>query len=239
MLAPIYKGIYMYSLGFLKPNLPSNNISSFKIFGNHLDGLKLTNSETCVIDFGDDTTQNVLPGTAVEILHNYSDETEYIITITGNHSTFTASSNSIEAISLSDTVTSCYKMFYDNTVLDSVLDTFTLPKNISSCAEMFSGCMLLKTLPNTFKIPDSLANYANMFYYCEALKIDIANILPDEFTYDGAIDVHNMFAGCLNMKGTVPANKFWNSNKNFNSTSQCFMDCISLTNFEEIPDSWK
>ena len=78
------------------------DISIFKIQGDSLKKMYVTPVENCVIDFGDGNKQ-ILEGTNTSTLieHTYNIESEYIIKIIGNHSTFQASKNTIEAIQLS------------------------------------------------------------------------------------------------------------------------------------------
>ena len=47
-----------------------------------------------------------------------------------------------------------------------------------------------------------------------------------------------MFYHCYNTIGVAPADKLWNSNKTFNP-SGCFYNCTKLTNYNEIPNTWK
>ena len=77
-----------------------------------------------------------------------------------------------------------------------------------------------------------------MFNNCSRLTSDISNIWPSTWNYTGTINVSQMFYGCSKAVGTVPADKLWNSSKTFNSSS-CFTNCTSLTNYNEIPDTWK
>ena len=289
------------------------NISSFKVFGSSLTNFKLTTKRECVVDFGDGTIQN-FSGTDENITHNYSSEAEYIITITGNHSTFQAPSETIKAIQLSNTITNCGQMFYGCSSLTTISETFTIPNSVTmcwrmfygcsslttipstltipnsvidcssmffdtrlteipstftipnsvtycssmfrdcsslteipstltignsviNCTGMFYGCSSLTTIPSTFTIPNSVTDCSYMFYRCSSLISDISNILSDEFTAT-SIKLNYMFYRCSKITGTAPADKLWNSNKTFESV-KCFYNCTSLTNYDEIPATWK
>ena len=194
-------------------NNKSNNISSFKIQGNSLTRMYITSVEDCVVDFGDGTKQTFTGNNrSTQVTHNYSESNIYTIKIIGNHSNFRASQNIIEIIQISN--------------------------SIINCLNMFSGCSSLTEIPETLRIPDSVTNCASMFSDCSSLTSDISNIWPSTWNYTGTISVRQMFYGCSKIVGTVPADKLWNSGKTFNADS-CFRNCTSLTNYDEIPDTWK
>ena len=252
----------MYILAYKKKK--SNNISSFKIQDNFLN-MSITPVEDCVVDFGDGTKQIYTGNNSLTIVeHSYSESNIYTIKITGNHSNFMASPNTIEIIQLADSVTSCVGMFLNCFSLTTIPSTFTIPNSVTNCSCMFLGCSSLTTIqegftlgnsvtdclamfvdcskiteiPETLIIPDSVTNCSDMFAECSSLTSDISNIWPEEFTYTETINVEDMFDGCSKVVGTVPADKLWNSGKTFNSTG-CFGNCTSLTNYNDIPAGWK
>ena len=109
------------AVGFVK-----TDISIFKIYGCELESMVFTPQKTCIIDFGDG------------IKHTYDVEGEYTIKIIGNHSTFQASKNATEAIQLSSSLTSCYKMFQNCTNLHTISPSLKIPNNkINSISNMF------------------------------------------------------------------------------------------------------
>ena len=103
---------------------------------------------------------------------------------------------------------------------------------------MFVSCFNLTVIPETFTLGNSVTNCSQMFKDCSSLTSDISNIWPSTWNYDGTIDLNAMFADCSKIVGTVPADKLWNSGKRFSSSS-CFTNCTSLTNYDEIPAEWK
>ena len=133
------------------------DISIFKIQGNSLQEMYVTPIKNCIVDFGNGNKQ-ILDGTNTPTLinHTYDIEDEYTIKIIGNHSTFQASKNTIEAIQLSDTITSCYSMFYNCTNLLSILTTFCIPKNVTDCRYIFYNCKSLINIPEIFKLSISI-----------------------------------------------------------------------------------
>ena len=194
-------------------NNKSNNISSFKIQGDSLTSMYITPVEDCVVDFGDGTKQTYTGNnSSTRVTHSYSESNIYTIKIIGNHSNFRASRNTIEIIQISNSITNYSQMFYN--------------------------CSSLTAIPSTLTIPNGVPNCAFMFQDCTSLTSDISNIWPSSWNYTGAIHLTYMFYNCVKVVGTIPADKLWNSGKTFNS-SRCFYNCTSLTNYNEIPDTWK
>lgn len=122
------------AVGFIK-----TDISIFKIYGSELESMVFTPQKTCIIDFGDgikQTYEGTKKSTVIE--HTYDVEGEYTIKIIGNHSTFQASKNVTEAIQLSSSLTSCYKMFQNCTNLHTISPSLKIPNNkINSISNMF------------------------------------------------------------------------------------------------------
>ena len=231
----------MYTLAYKKSNngSSSNNISSFKIQGNSLNKMYITPVEDCVVDFGDGTTQTFTGNnSSTQVNHDYSESNIYTIKIIGNHSNFQASRNIIEVIQISNSITNCTNMFSECSSLTAISETLTIPNSVTSCAGIFRSCWSLTAIPSTLRIPNSVTDCSLMFNYCSDLTSDISNIWPSTWKYTGIIDINRMFSGCSKIVGTVPADKLWNSEKTFNS-SYCFYNCTSLTNYSEIPTSWK
>ena len=163
-----------------------------------------------------------------------------------------------------DSVTNCSNMFADCTSLTTIQEGFTLGNSVTDCSQMFYNCWGLTEIPSTFTILNSVTNCSEMFYYCESLTTiqegfilgnsvtncssmfsnclnltsDISNIWPSTWNYTGTINISMMFNSCSQIVGTVPADKLWNSGKTFTSTG-CFTDCTSLTNYDEIPAEWQ
>ena len=252
----------MYTLVYKKQALP---ISSFKINGNTLNFMFITPVEDCVIDFGDGTKQTFTGNnSSTRVTHSYSESNIYTIKIIGNHSSFRASTNMIELIQFSNTITNCVQMFYfckslttipetlilGNSVTDcssmfydcenltAIPETFTIPNSVTNCSRMFNGCENLTTIPSTLTIPNLVTDCSFMFTSCSSLTSNISNIWPSNWNYTETINVKYMFSGCTKVVGTVPADKLWNSGKTFES-KYCFNGCTSLTNYDEIPAGWK
>lgn len=190
-----------------------NNASVFKINGNSLNEMSITPVEDCVVDFGDGTTQTFTGNnSSTQVSHSYSESNIYTIKITGNHSNFRAPKNIIEIIQISNSITDCSQMFY--------------------------GCSSLTAIPSTLTIPDSVTDCSRMFNSCSSLTSDISNIWPSTWNSTKIIKLYAMFNDCSKVVGIVPADKLWNSGKTFSSSS-CFRNCTSLTNYNEIPAEWK
>ena len=141
------------------------------------------------------------------------------------------------SLTIPDSVKDCNNMFDSCTNLTSIPETFTLGASVTRCDGMFEDCYNLISVGSTFLILASGPDCSNMFNNCYKLTWDISNIWPD-FTHNGAMHLNQMFNGCSKIVGTVPADKLWNSGKEFN-TLRTFSGCTSLTNYDEIPDDWK
>ena len=251
----------MYTLAYKK----ANNISSFKIQGDSLTYMYITPVENCVVDFGDGTKQTYTGNNRLtEVTHSYSESNIYTIKITGNHSNFRASTNTIEIIQISNSITNCSQMFFRCSSLTAIPSTLKIPNSVTDCSRMFYECSSLTGISSTLKIPNSVTNCSNMFSYCSSLTAlpssltipnsvtdcssmfarcssltsDISNIWPSNWNYTGTINMTAMFSYSSKIVGTVPADKLWNSGKTFIS-SGCFFSCTSLDNYDEIPSEWK
>lgn len=202
--------------------------------------------------------------TNIRLTHEYQSLDEYIIQIIGSHSYFSAPISTIEAMQVSNSLTSFN--FGDLELgrissLTKISNTFILPQSLTSCYAMFRMCNSLKTIPSSIVIPNSVTDCSWMFYNSNLyslpknfklheniknaqwmfrnnslLDFDITNFFP-KFLNDN-IDLYGLFENCSNIKGVVPADKLWDSGKTFNSTG-CFRNCTSLTNYDEIPAGWK
>ena len=145
-------------------NKKSNNISSFKIQGDSLNGMYITPVEDCIVDFGDGTKQTYTGNnSSTQVNHSYSESNIYTIKITGSHSNFRASQNTIEIIQISNSITDCSYMFYNCSSLTEIPETLTIPNLVTNCSNMFYGCSNLTAIPSTLTIPNSVTNCSYMF----------------------------------------------------------------------------
>ena len=207
-------------------NKKSNNISSFKIQGNSLTNMYITTVEDCVVDFGDGTTQTFTGNNITSVRHNYSEWDIYTIKITGNHSTFRASTNTIEIIQISNSITNCSHMFSTCSITE-IPSTLTIPNSVTDCSVMFANCSKITTIPSTFTIPNSVTNCSLMFSYCSSLTS-----IPSTFTLGNSVtDCSDMFSNCsgltaISLTFTIP-----------NSVTNCarMFDNCSIT---EIPETF-
>ena len=141
-------------------------------------------------------------------------------------------------LTIPNSVDRCSYMFDSCSSLTAIPETLTIPNSVTNCSSMFDGCSSLTTIPSTFTIPNSVTDCAGMFRDCSSLTSDISNIWPSTWNFTGTINISYMFYNCVKVVGIVPADKLWNSRKKFTS-SYCFYNCTSLTNYDEIPGSWK
>ena len=221
----------MYILAYKKKK--SNNISSFKIQDNFLN-MFITPVEDCVVDFGDGTKQ-IYTGnnSSTNVEHSYSESNIYTIKITGNHSNFIASQNTIEIIQLADSVTSCVGMFTNCWSLTTIPSTFTIPNSVTDCSYMFTECSSLTTIPSTFTIPNSVTNCSYMFSGCSSLTT-----IPSTFTIPNSVtNCSCMFSGCSSLTTIQEGFTLGNS---VTDCSAMFVNCSKITEIPEtliIPDS--
>ena len=217
----------MYILAYKKKK--SNNISSFKIQDNFLN-MFITPVEDCVVDFGDGTKQ-IYTGnnSSTNVEHSYSESNIYTIKITGNHSNFIASQNTIEIIQLADSVTSCVGMFTNCWSLTTIPSTFTIPNSVTDCSYMFTECSSLTTIPSTFTIPNSVTNCSCMFSGCSSLTT-----IQEGFTLGNSVtDCSAMFVNCSKITEIPETLIIPDSVTN---CSDMFSVCSSLTS--DISNIW-
>ena len=217
----------MYRLAYKKKK--SNNISSFKIQDNFLNMI-ITPVEDCVVDFGDGTTQTYIGNNSLtEVTHSYSESNIYTIKITGNHSNFTASYNTIEIIQLADSVTSCVGMFLNCPSLTTIPSTFTIPNSVTNCSYMFTECSSLTTIPSTFTIPNSVTDCSHMFLGCSSLTT-----IQEGFTLGNSVtDCSAMFVDCSKITEIPETLIIPDSVTN---CSDMFAECSSL--ISDISNIW-
>ena len=210
-------------------NKKSNNISSFKIQGNSLTSMYITPVADCIVDFGDGTTQTYTGNnSSTRVRHSYSKSKIYTIKIIGNHSHFEASTNTIEIIQISNSITNCSAMF-SSCSITVIPETLTIPNSVTNCSFMFNHCSSLTAIPETLIIPDSVTNCSYMFQECISLTE-----IPETFTLGNSVtNCSGMFSDCSKITAipetlTIP-----------NSVTNCasmFNKCTSLTS--DISNIW-
>ena len=242
-----------------------SNIYTIKITGNHsnfrasrniIEIIQISNSVTnCSYMFNNCTSLTTIPEgfTLGNSVTNCSGMFQGCLKITTIPSTLTIpnsvtdcsamffSCSSLTAIpstlTIPNSVAYCTNMFASCKSLTTIPETLTIPNSVTNCGGMFYNCSSLTAIPSTFTIPNLVTNCSYVFYKCSSLTSDISNIWPT-WNSTGTINLSNMFNGCSKVVGTVPADKLWNSGKTFSSSS-CFTNCTSLTNYDEIPAEWK
>ncbi len=128
---------------------------------------------------------------------------------------------------LQDIFSSCHSLLY-------------LPENLfQNCTELtslrqaFRDCVSLSEIPEKiFYNNTKLRNVELSFHYC----ISLENI--PENLFENCTEINNFtscFSDCRNVTGNAP--KLW-ERPNVKS-EHCFMRCINLSNYEEIPSNWK
>ena len=224
----------MYILAYKKSNNGSlsDDTSSFKIRDSYLGGMTITPVEDCIVDFGDGTTQTFTGNNrSTKVTHNYSESNTYTIKIIGNHSTFKAPYNAIEAIQLANSVTDCSYIFHDCSITE-IPETLIIPNSVTNCSNMFASSWLT-AIPSTLIIPDSVTNCSNMFCGCRSLTA-----IPSTLTIPNSVtDCSSMFDNCTKITAIPETLKIPNSVTN---CSYMFDYCICLTTIPStftIPNS--
>lgn len=124
---------------------------------------------------------------------------------------------------------------------------------------MFKNCINLTYIPPKLKLHKHNLKLDNMFENCfsqykYAIVIDNEEIqtyhdlipdgsfiLVDEFnTKPIKVSLNNLFNNCTHISGTVNGTNLWDSPLSGNfTTSGTFFNCVSLTNYDQIPKTWK
>lgn len=124
----------------------------------------------------------------------------------------------------------------------------SLPCTLESAQKLFKDCINLNTLnEDTFILPSGLTDCTDMFNNCTLLAADISNIFnlwnnPDNYKHRTVI---GMFYNDSSINGYIQPDYLWNSSNdtftyyNDTDTTTVFGNCISLTNYNEIPTEWR
>lgn len=109
----------------------------------------------------------------------------------------------------------------------------------------FMNCYNLQVIPDRlFKNTMAAESFNMAFMNCRALTSIPVNLFENCY---GANDFSNTFAGCIALRGHTPASdgfELWDrAGKNgYPKTingSGCFKNCLSLSNYNSIPATWK
>lgn len=99
---------------------------------------------------------------------------------------------------------------------------------------VFANCSKLKNIPgDLFKNCPNSKSFNNAFWGCTSLA-EIPEGLFDNCK--NVEDFHATFGGSTNITGNAP--KLW-ERTNVKNSSACFKGCSKLSNYSEIPDTWK
>ena len=117
---------------------------------------------------------------------------------------------------------SCFDMFRDFTVLESVQLNNVDTSNVTSLGNLFRGCKRLKNVEISNWNTSKVKNLQYLFYNCE--RLESAEMIQN---WDTSSVTHtpNLFYGCTNLK-TFDGSK-WKTN-NLQSASSMFAKCTSL-----------
>lgn len=87
--------------------------------------------------------------------------------------------------------------------------------------------------------PRTLAANSGCFIKCDKLAVDINKLIPvNGFKSGSTIDLAQVFWGCSNISGTVPADLLWNDTTiTWVNTGQAFADCSAEIR-AQVPVSW-
>lgn len=115
---------------------------------------------------------------------------------------------------------------------------------------MFSNCPSLKHVRGNLMFrrsgPNNNSYFANAFENCTQLE-ELPRIFPEDgfaetFIYPAA-QFPSVFSNCISMSGTVPE-WLWDADdprhfKGTGSKGNAFWNCLKLSNYDDIPNTWK
>lgn len=145
---------------------------------------------------------------------------------------------------------------YANYCVD--LDVVTTGYYVYNTNNMFKNCINLTYIPPKLKLHKHILKLDNMFEKCfsqykYAIVIDnkeiktYSDIIPEGSfipvdtlnTKPIKVNLDNLFKNCTHMTGTVDGTNLWNSSYSTNFTTlSAYFNCVSLTNYNQIPSSW-
>ncbi|GAE88894.1 dockerin type I domain-containing protein [Acetivibrio straminisolvens] len=191
-----------------------------------------------VVDWGDGTTSRI--DSYLERTHIYESPDTYTIKVISFDNMplfFNGDLKLVEVVTpLPDIgATSFFAFFYGCLNLTKIPDgLFDNNVNATDFGACFNSCASLTEIPaGLFAKNINATSFYACFLSCESLTE-----IP-EGLFDNNINVTQFdacFDGCKNLTGTAPA--LW-SRSNVTKSSSCFRDCTKLSNYDEIPDSWK
>ena len=121
----------------------------------------------------------------------------------------------------------------------SLIEGLLIP---NSCTSLYQYCISCSgvgftALPTGFIIPSGCLQCAYIFYGCLHLVSDISNIFP---TWAAGVTI-SLYNGFYNAKvtGTAPSAKLWGRTDITWNPSLAFSGAIYLTNYADIPSTWK
>ena len=120
---------------------------------------------------------------------------------------------------------------------DVLPDNIYIPDSVQYIQGIFKFSENLVDLGNV-KIPKSVTNAYQAFQQCYKITNDVSTLFPESFI-SSSIDLSLAFQYCYELTGSVPADKLWNNTNITWTSGNCFDYCNNLTNYSEIPDSWK
>lgn len=120
-----------------------------------------------------------------------------------------------------------------------------LPQQPINLEGAFANCASITQFPTGFKIPGNVTNLNSTFINNLALEEIPATIWPsDDYTWGNTdIDISYMFFRHTDQStkpiGTIPSELWTTYASIFLDTTYAFFNCSSLTNYVDIPGSWK
>lgn len=138
-----------------------------------------------------------------------------------------------------ESVTNAQSMFHSVTTLINAGFNWS-NSGISEHRYMFYGCSNLVTPPIGYKLINSNEYNYETFRHCGNMEMDITHIFDEWSTGTGTKRMIAYMVGCSKVTGTLPENILWNNtNIEWLETTGAFRNCTGISNYSDIPDTWK
>ena len=149
-----------------------------------------------------------------------------------------------ELIQLGNSLTSMLYMFTLDKGLERIADTCQIPSGVTEMHNAFASSGLIYA-PASLRLPQATMREA--FYGCGNMIADVTHWW-DNYTIGGnggyQFGLYKTFQDCKKIYGTLPADKLWkdgswSDSSGMGSSNYVFLNCTNLTNYNDIPKSWK
>ena len=202
-----------------KVQIPSSKVYNIAIKANG-------SSDKATVEWGDGNSSQISFMNLNAAQHTYSAAGNYTVTVTN------AKHIKLDGQTANGSSTTTYGAMVTE-IISADLECLT------NCAGMFENCLNLTSIPPTLFLPRNVSDMSYMFWHTPLLEIP-ATLWPDGYRPTSISLAHAFEQSSVrtDMTGTIPADRLWNDTSVTWNAIDCFKNCDSLDNYDEIPSVW-